>query len=483
MATTSLKYPTTASVPGVEIPSQKQTPDISGKTFESNLCDDPRWQLAQRIVASRSFAKSSFLISFLLYVCDRELRGRAHEITEHQIGIQAFGRPVTYNPGEDNIVRNYARLLRKRLDEYFESDGKEETLRIAIPRGRYVPVFSPSDSPEAKPVMALLSTNPADAGQAQTETLTYDESSGDIIAPQASSTLERSARSLSYLLISTATLVALLAIIYFGMRSFLPKPAPLSHKLWAQIFDRDRETLIVPADSSFGILQNLTHHPVHLSEYVNGSYLDSSLSRPTNIDARNLKDLTTQRYTSVVDLNITSSISRLPEMVPDRFAIRYARDLRMEDLKHSNALLLGSLHTNPWVELFQDNMNFVLEYLPDVDDSVVLNRHPLAGESAVYKNEWAEGSHRTYAVIALLPSLDGTGHVILLEGLNMAGTQAAGDFLLNEQTIDPILGKATRPDGTLQPFELLLETNSIGANAPEARVISERYGLQPASAK
>ena len=37
----------------------------------SILCDDPRWQLAQRIVASNSFAKSSFLTSFLLYVCDR----------------------------------------------------------------------------------------------------------------------------------------------------------------------------------------------------------------------------------------------------------------------------------------------------------------------------------------------------------------------------------------------------------------------------
>jgi len=239
----------------------------------------------------------------------------------------------------------------------------------------------------------------------------------------------------------------------------------------------------VPADSGFGILQNLTHHPAHLSEYANGSYPSSALIRPANIDARNLNDLTTQRYTSVVDLNIASSLSRLSEIVPDRFAIRYARDLHMEDLKHSNALLLGSLHTNPWVELFQDKMNFVLEYQPGVDDSVVLNRHPLAGENAIYKNEWAEDSHRTYAVSAFLPSLDNTGHVILLEGLNMAGTQAAGDFLLNEQTIDPILGKATRPDGTLQPFELLLETNSIGANAPEARISSERYGLQPTNAK
>ena len=74
-------------------------------------------------------------------------------------------------------------------------------------------------------------------------------------------------------------------------------------------------------------------------------------------------------------------------------------------------------------------------------------------------------------------SLDGIGHVILLEGLNMAGTQAAADFLLNKQAMLPILQKAQRLDGTIQPFELLIETNSIGANAAEARVVAERYGL------
>jgi hypothetical protein len=93
-----------------------------------------------------------------------------------------------------------------------------------------------------------------------------------------------------------------------------------------------------------------------------------------------------------------------------------------------------------------------------------------------YKNLWDEESHRTYAVLAFVPSLDGVGHVILLEGLNMAGTQAAADFLLDEQSIDPILRKARLSDGTFQPFELLLETRSIDADSPKAHVIAERYG-------
>ena len=80
-----------------------------------DLNGDPRWQLAQRIVASRSFAKSALLSRFLLYVCEREITGRTSEITEHQIGVRVFSRRPGYSAGEDNIVRNYARQLRHRL--------------------------------------------------------------------------------------------------------------------------------------------------------------------------------------------------------------------------------------------------------------------------------------------------------------------------------------------------------------------------------
>src|SRR5277367_4435600 len=106
------------------------------------LAEDRRWQLAQRVAASKSFAKSALLSKFLLYVCERALTGRTEEISEHQIGVHVFGRRQGYHPGEDNIVRNYARQLRQRLDQYFLEEGREEQLRLSIPRGKYVPVYS-----------------------------------------------------------------------------------------------------------------------------------------------------------------------------------------------------------------------------------------------------------------------------------------------------------------------------------------------------
>src|SRR3984885_2015346 len=136
----------------------------TGSAWKSvlHLATEPRWQLAQRIIASRSFAKSALLSRFLLYVCEREITGKIGEISEQQIGVHVFGRRQGYNPGEDNIVRNYARQLRHRLDQYFLEEGREEELRLSIPRGKYVPVYSPNYF-EERPLL-VLPDHEADSG-------------------------------------------------------------------------------------------------------------------------------------------------------------------------------------------------------------------------------------------------------------------------------------------------------------------------------
>ncbi len=95
-----------------------------------------------RIAASRSLGRSGLLSDFLLYIVDRCVRGRTDEITEQRIGVIVFGRAEGYDPNDDNIVRSYARKLRKRIEEYFAAEGHAERLRLEIPRGGYTPFFS-----------------------------------------------------------------------------------------------------------------------------------------------------------------------------------------------------------------------------------------------------------------------------------------------------------------------------------------------------
>jgi len=453
-----------ASVPDFVVASKgtASNPNMQpGSTWKS-LTAEPRWQLAQRIVASRSFAKSALLSRFLLYVCEREITGKIGEISEQQIGVHVFGRRSGYNPGEDNIVRNYARQLRHRLDQYFLEEGREEELRLSIPRGKYVPVYSPNHF-EERPLLVVPEYEADSVGPSET------------LAPATPAAVfdppVRRRRRL-VLGLGALLLVVCLAIIWKVTRRAPAPVADSSHPLWVRLFDKNHQTLIVPSDAGIVMIQNLTGHLVSLSEYINRDYL--SFKSPYNIDAQNMRDLDAQRYTNVTDLNAAMRFSHLPESTDGHLVVRYSRELHMEDLKDANVILLGSSFSNPWAELFEKNMNFQFLYQPHPNVSMIVNKRPQAGELLAYQNDATGPSHRTYAVIALVPNLNNTGWVLLAEGLTMAGTQAAVDTLFNQDAMRPLLGQFTNADGSLNPFEILIETRSFGSESPQAGVVATR---------
>jgi hypothetical protein len=108
---------------------------------EFRPADDECRSLVARILASRDFQRASRLRAFLTYVVERKLAGTPEDVTETLIGHRVFGRPASYSPGEDSIVRTEARTLRQRLDRYFAGEGAQEPIVLEIPRGGYLPVF------------------------------------------------------------------------------------------------------------------------------------------------------------------------------------------------------------------------------------------------------------------------------------------------------------------------------------------------------
>jgi hypothetical protein len=73
-----------------------------------------------------------------------------------------------------------------------------------------------------------------------------------------------------------------------------------------------------------------------------------------------------------------------------------------------------------------------------------------------------------------VPNLNSTGWVLLVEGLTMAGTQAAVDTLFNSSVMRPLLGQFRNADGSFNPFEILIETRSFGSDSPQASIVATR---------
>jgi len=99
---------------------------------DSQLRNDARWSVVERIAASPRLKPSARLCQFLLYVADCAIRGVPEEATEQQIGMRVFGRPPGYNSSEDSIVRTHARLLRQKMTEYLPKRAapSESSLRF-----------------------------------------------------------------------------------------------------------------------------------------------------------------------------------------------------------------------------------------------------------------------------------------------------------------------------------------------------------------
>ncbi len=95
----------------------------------------------ERLLGSPGFDASARNRRFLEYIVEETLAGRADRLKGTSIAIDVFGRDATIDPQHDPVVRIEAAKLRRRLERYYLTAGREDPVRIDIPKGGYVPTF------------------------------------------------------------------------------------------------------------------------------------------------------------------------------------------------------------------------------------------------------------------------------------------------------------------------------------------------------
>jgi hypothetical protein len=106
----------------------------------------------EKVLASRRFATSGRLSSLLTLIIMQHLEGNGESLKETVIGTELFGRPAGYDPQSDSIVRTTAHRLRAELTSYYEGDGADDLVVIALPEGRYRPQFTIRAQPASEAV-------------------------------------------------------------------------------------------------------------------------------------------------------------------------------------------------------------------------------------------------------------------------------------------------------------------------------------------
>ena len=95
----------------------------------------------QNILASPEFHGTRRQREFLQFIVTEAIAGRAQEIKAFTVATRVFGRKENFDQSVDPIVSIQANGLRRALERYYLVAGKEDPVRIDIPRGTYVPTF------------------------------------------------------------------------------------------------------------------------------------------------------------------------------------------------------------------------------------------------------------------------------------------------------------------------------------------------------
>jgi len=360
-------------------------------------------------LASRTLARSELLRNFLRYVSEMALSGRIDQITEHLIGVRALGRPERFSPGEDSSVRNRARGLRLKLEEFYREERPDLEIRIEIPAGSYCPAFrrvrstDPVQPAPPDPVMA----SPV-AARRRTGVLILAGFAAGVLATGALVWLARDAPARDPVLDrfwgpllqkDTDVTITVASPPQLFVRSF-PKDAPPRRRL----FDMPRELY---------------------SWYSSGKALPATVE--LGIQPTHNSPLWGDSCAAVVTAGFLARAGVPVHLRPERIVAFPA-------FRGRNCVVLGTPEYSPAAQKFLERGNFTLEYSRDAADYVVVNRKPAGQEPAYYapRRNAEQQIVEVYAVITVLPSdgsPDGRHRTIVISGLNSAGTEAAAEYI------------------------------------------------------
>lgn len=394
----------------------------------TNLTAEQKQEALAQALHSETFARCHQSRSFLRYVCELEIGGQAERISEYAIGVEALGRPAKFAPGEDSVVRNQARALRQRLEEFYKRELPAAPVRIELPRGSYCPRFTNHEPPPAPIETSQTAQTPAviptpatiiplePRGRRREMALAF--CAGVLLTglaawllravPASGSSAARVAPIISeawgpLLRPGANTLVCVATPLQTWVRAYEVKPTGLS----ADVFDAPPE-LYERYRRRFQLPEN---HQLYQVAHSNSPLWGDALGALTAVGTMAAAG---------------ASFQVLPERVTP-----------FPSLRGRNLLLFGLPEYSPAVAQFLERGAFEIKYDPAVCENSIVARTSAATASYAPQRDAGNRVTQTYGLITVLPGegADVEQRVVIFSGLGSAGGQAAAEFFASPHSL------------------------------------------------
>jgi hypothetical protein len=397
----------------------------------------------RRVLQSKHFSKAPKRSRFLEFVCEQAFHGNAEKLNEYLVGTEVYERGPDFNANEDPIVRVQAHEIRRALKTYYETEGRESPLRIDLPPGHYVPVFTRQDW-----------TSAAEESAAETPA-----------APSPSLS-----RRHQVLIVALAVVALAFLALYARERSALSElrrqqnsPPPLAEGFewfWKPFLPPARPPLIAPPVHP--LLR--AAHEGDSPELLKRGYLIPKETLTEFRDTIHFRELegfyfvpTTTDFTGVGEALGLQNLISLFSSMRQPVRVKASRLVDFEEVKSGNTILLGG--NQPWsgrIFLYEEGFRF--------HKGLIWNKTPREGERPVYRPEFDPVTNRLtrdYALVLMLPNERRDERILLIYGIYTQGSQAAIEYVTNPDRLLELRRMLAEESADGQPppyFQALLET-------------------------
>ena len=423
-------------------------------------------QIVEHILSSKYFVNSQRRRKFLKIICDYHLEGRSGELNEYLLGVEVLGLDKSFDPGSNPAVRVLAHEVRKKLGNYYESEGLSDAMWLEIPVGRYQPVFTlqREKQPEAAPA-AIAAASPALTDPAP--------------QPRRAS---RAALGFGVTAAVLAGLVIWLAAANLRLRRDMETLKP-SRDLG--VYGPVWSPFISPGAPVLVVLNNLTtvratfpfqppvvqDHAIELSSGQSGYWHDGAI-RSLGPGTRYF--MSSSFHTSVGEAVAAVRVANIYRSFGQGVIVKQSRLTSLDEMKDHHAILLGSHISNEWSGKFP-----LIEEFFHTARGTIGNRHPQPGEAAEYGPGFDEqGRLKTdYALITVKPNISEHYLVMVLAGCLGVGSQGAGEFVTSPDHLNKLNEQLRRLGGENRIpryFQALLKVHVENHNPTAISVVAMR---------
>ncbi len=443
------------------------TPTMPFRFWRNAFSEGQLQEQIERIVRSRVFEHSQTLQRLLQYLSEKSIKSPGEQIKEYTIGVEALNRRQDFDPKEDTIVRVQIYRLRQKLQEYYESEGSQDPIRVTIPKGYYLPAFT--SSKEAKKLGDLLE------GDEVQPAATKEESS--LVAEQAVALPEVEIEeniqavpvkvSRKIFIYYGAAVAAALLLFWLGWAVGSRWSSSASHPpdsiakadpartFWMSFAGSDSSPIVVFADAVYLLDESNDLFPYPSGAIDSrGATVDPELARKytsnPSLVSKAGRVYYESGYTGIGDLKGVAVMVNFLTRIGLNPTVKSSRDLTTEDFKEHNVILLGSPYQNMATEQMAPGGGLIYDtgssLPPSAWNGKILDLHPRPQEPSIYKTERDPVTRilkADYSLVAIQPGIIPGRYVAILGGLDTTGTEGAALFATSQSGVDALLKSST----------------------------------------